>query len=247
MHLEADGLLRQEAYYMVYSLTRSKDAPQFTLQELNRRIKGAPKHLWADGVRLPSIHRSKLHGTKGGKPKSGGTLGYTAHEMSQFALARCVKMPAHFARGCGVMCWVLLAGSEQLFNDLVPAGNKIWECWLAHVAYFRMMLEDEFTAAEVLKVDEAIYHHQCLFSCVPEYGYGSLTKPKHHQAQHLAQDILRFGPPRGVWCMSYEGFHQLLKRATRISNFKTVCKTLCKHWSLRFAFHLAFQSEPGML
>ena len=49
-----------------------------------------------------------------------------------------------------------------------------------------------------------------LFDAVPQYA--GLKRPKHHFMTHVAQDVWRFGPPRGYWCFGYEGFNKVIKR-----------------------------------
>ena len=50
----------------------------------------SPKSLWHDGLRVPALHQSMLKGRKGGRPKKGGRLRYSAYDMIKFCLARCV-------------------------------------------------------------------------------------------------------------------------------------------------------------
>jgi len=73
---------------------------------------------------------------------------------------------------------------------------------------------------------------------VPEYQEkdGDATKdkahwkPKHHFSQHLPLDILRLGPARGYWCYSYEGYNKVIKKITKGSNFKNICKRVADVW-----------------
>ena len=73
---------------------------------------------------------------------------------------------------------------------------------------------------------------------VPEYQakIGDATKdkshwkPKHHFTQHIPIDILYLGPARGYWCFSYEGFNKVIKKITKGSNFKNICKRVADVW-----------------
>ena len=68
---------------------------------------------------------------------------------------------------------------------------------------------------------------------VPEYK--GLWKPKHHFATHLAVEIMRAGPLRGFWCMSFEGFNKVVKQATEISNYRNEDIFVLEHWMMRSA------------
>lgn len=64
MHLEGDGLLGYEVYYMIHVLLKKK---YFTLEQLNHRISKAPMSLWKDGVTIRPMHSSVMKGTKNGR------------------------------------------------------------------------------------------------------------------------------------------------------------------------------------
>lgn len=68
---------------------------------------------------------------------------------------------------------------------------------------------------------------------VPEYD--GLWKPKHHFATHVPIDVLRFGPSRGYWCMSFEGFNKIVKQATEISNYRQEDLFVIEHWVMKSA------------
>ena len=48
-------------------------------------------------------------------------------------------------------------------------------------------------------------------------------------------DLLRFGPPRGYWCMSFEGFMKVIKQATEISNYRSEDVFVLEHWMMKSA------------
>ena len=68
-----------------------------------------------------------------------------------------------------------------------------------------------------------------------------LTKPKHHFLDHLVVDIYRYGPARGYWCMAFEAFNAIVKRAANKSNFKCELVSLMIHWSMKSAIALSGQ------
>mgnify|MGYP003988397729 CR=1 FL=1 len=52
---------------------------------------------------------------------------------------------------------------------------------------------------------------------------------------HVVFDTYRFGPPRGYWCMAFEAFNGIVKRAANRSNFKNELLSLMVHWSMKSA------------
>ena len=71
---------------------------------------------------------------------------------------------------------------------------------------------------------------------VPQVSeYNGLWKPKHHFETHLPVDLLRFGPLRGYWCMSFEGFNEIVKQATEISNYRSEDMFVLEHWMMKSA------------
>ena len=120
-----------------------------------------------------------------------------------------------------------------------------------------MALRFTFSLADVMKLDELVKAHHRAFlkasppqashlaraltsitSCsrasqVPEYS--GLWKPKHHFATHLAVELLRYGPLRGFWCMSFEGFNKVVKQATELSNYRNEDMFVLEHWMVKSA------------
>lgn len=85
-----------------------------------------------------------------------------------------------------------------------------------------------------------MYEHQQLFDQVPGYGTagrekGQLKKPKHAFAQQYSVDIIRNGPMRYNWCMTFEMFNQVIKQIARGSNFKNLCYRILHFWSMKSA------------
>ena len=83
--------------------------------------------------------------------------------------------------------------------------------------------------------------------CVQVPEYEGLRKPKHHFLTHLALDIYRYGPPRGYWCMSFEAFNAVVKRAANRSNFKDEVESVMRFWSMKSAIALKKQSTGNWL
>jgi len=96
------------------------------------------------------------------------------------------------------------------------------------VRYFKELNRLNISRERVKVIDGLILEHQHLFLRVPEYR--GLWKPKHHFAQHVAKDILRYGPPRHYWCMGFEAYNQLIKNLAGMSNFKSPLLSVARFW-----------------
>lgn len=77
------------------------------------------------------------------RPFSDKRARYTAAETHKFALA-----------------------SEELLSNVVPQTEPVWVCWMKHVEYLRVMLQESFTPQDIIKLDNLIFEHQTLFSKV---------------------------------------------------------------------------------
>ena len=58
-------------------------------------------------------------------------------------------------------------------------------------------------------------------------------------------DSICFGPPRGFWCMSFEGFNKIVKQATEISNYRQEDLFVLEHWMLKSARVLRRKRDAG--
>ena len=99
-----------------------------------------------------------------------------------------------------------------------------------HVKYVAALLQHSFTEAAIRAVDKLIMEQQELFLSIEEYE--ELWKPKNHYAQHLPLDTIRFGPPRGYWCMRFEAMYQTLKSYAQGSNYKQLHFRIAQFWKL---------------
>ena len=211
MHSELEGNLKSHAYGFLY--VAIKKYKWFTLAQINAALR-AP--MPATGEVLPPIRETALKGRKGLLPKASGTLVYTSGQMIPFALA-----------------------SPELFRVLMPAhalNSPHWTAWLAHVKYFSAMMQPSFTDSSIRRLDGLIYHAQKLFLKISDYS--SLWKFKNHIVQHIPYDIKLFGPPRFYWCMRYEAKNQEFKKASKLSNYQNMPKTLAEFHVGRVAHRL---------
>ena len=150
--------------------------------------------------------------------------------------------------------------SVNLFGPYVDRTKEcsFWDSWVKHIEYLRIMLQPTIKVSDLVNMSALIKEHQTLFAQVrglppltahrsllqsntlqvPEYQEkdGDATKdkahwkPKHHFSQHLPLDMLRLGPARGYWCYSYEGYNKVIKKITKGSNFKNICKRVADVW-----------------
>eukprot|EP00965_Chrysotila_dentata_P118678 3923874-Pleurochrysis_carterae.AAC.1 len=65
MHGEPDGLLREEGYYMIFTIVRIEK--WCALEEINSLM---DHYSWPVGHKPPPIHASVLKGTRGTVPES---------------------------------------------------------------------------------------------------------------------------------------------------------------------------------
>ena len=212
MHVELEGSLKNELAAMLYYFIRHRAGWGFTLAKLNQRIREYP---WPGGFRVPSFTEGVLEkGTKGGQCKKGCHVHMTAGDVMVFV--------------------------RHSIDILLPlVGDKsdpLWQCWVAHVKYVRLLMQKTLTADDVAALDRLIYEHHKLFLGVCESEYGErLFKPKNHFATHFPIDIMNFGPVRGYWCMRFEALNQLFKNFAKTGSFRDTPKRCAEYWAIQSA------------
>ena len=130
--------------------------------------------------------------------------------------------------------------SVDLFSPYIDRTKdcRFWDSWVKQVEYVRIIVQPSIAVDDVVKMSALIKEHQELFAKVPQYmeKSGDETKdkshwkPKHHFTSHIPVDSLRLGPARGYWCYSYEGYNKVIKKITKGSNFKNICKRVADVW-----------------
>jgi len=201
MHTELEGNLKSHGYGLLY--VAIKKYKWFTLAQLNAALR-VP--LPATGEVLPPVREKALKGRKGTLPRAAGTLVYTAGQMIAFALA-----------------------SPELLRTIMPAHaleSAHWKAWLAHVKYFTAMMQSSFTDDSIRRLDGLIYRAQTLFLQISDYS--SLWKFKNHIVQHVPYDIKLFGPARFYRCMRFEAKNQEFKKASKLTNYQNMPKSLAE-------------------
>ena len=126
--------------------------------------------------------------------------------------------------------------SAQILQPILTAqmmAHPAWASWLKLVELFAYTLQSELQVNDIKVIDTLQLQHSSLFDAVSEYN--GLKRPKHHFCTHLADDIYRYGPPRGFWCFGFEGFNRIIKRGARMSNWKNTTVSIMQYWSARSA------------
>jgi len=194
MHVELEGNLKVHAYGFLYVAT--KKYCWFTRRQLNDAMARFP-FLRDQPPRIPS---TSLKGKKGKLPKKNGTISMTSGQMLQFVIHSVEIL-------------------RPLMSNAAQASPE-WKAWVAHIKYLQALMKMHFTIETIRQLDELIIDAQRLFLDIENYA--GLWKPKNHFAQHFPSDILRFGPPRGYWCMRFEAKNQEHKRAGKLSDYRSV-------------------------
>lgn len=106
-----------------------------------------------------------------------------------------------------------------LIGDKVPEDDQNWHSLLlllkiCNIAVSPVCTYDTIACLRVL-IEEKMY----LFI---------LLIPKHHYMVHYPSQILRLGPLINTWNMRQEAKLSFIKRVSRRSNYKNVCKTVTK-------------------
>lgn len=209
MHVELEGSLKNELAAMLYYFIRHRPSWGFTLAKLNAQIR---EYAWPAGFRVPTFTEGYLEkGTKCDHCKTGCHVHMTSGDVMVF-----------------------VRHSLDLMLPLIgDTSDPLWQCWIKHVAYIRILMQHSLTADDVVELDRLIYAHHDLFlgDCSAEYGR-RLFKPKNHFATHFPPDIRNFGPVRAYWCMRFEALNQLFKNFAKTGVFRDTCKRCAEYWTI---------------
>ena len=140
MHVELQGLLPLELAAFIYKAERTLGWPDF-LERLNRAIAIFD---FPPGQRPPAIFTNVLKGSADGDPYKGAHVQWSAGQMMHFA-----------------------EYSTKIIEPLLPPGGAeepIWLCWRAHMAYFHLLMSNDFTVSLALELDRCIMKHDELFT-----------------------------------------------------------------------------------
>jgi len=218
MHVGPCGLGRYEAAEMHSVFIR---LGWYNLAALNLRIRQYPG--WPAGCRPPPVAESSVQTAKGGLPKTGCSVKYSAAQTIHYVLHSVAMLTAH----------------PSLIKD---ESHPAWKSWRAHAAWFSMAMSGSFDNANVLEFDRAIYEHQRLYLAVKQYT--GRYKPKHAMAARLPLDILNCGPLVKTWCMSEEAMNGEVTRMAVGGNFKDLYFRICNIWVFKSGLGL-MRGDPA--
>lgn len=136
----------------------------------------------------------------------------------------------------------------QLVNLNLVSESEAWDVYLTLRACMDYILspviEKEFLPHLGGLIESYIYKFKEAFG-------SELLIPKHHYMMHIPSLILKFGPLRNLWCMSFEAKHQYFKRLTgNTRNCINTTHTLAERHQMKLAYaldstnYLLYGSEP---
>lgn len=126
-----------------------------------------------------------------------------------------------------------------LIGQFIPEDDESWICFLTLLSITSILTAFEFSPEDCALLATLIEeHHERFIKVYPDVH---LT-PKFHYLIHLPDQILRFGPPRAVWCMRFEGKNGFMKELIR-HNFKNVPLTLANQHQLYLCHRLLHRND----
>ncbi|XP_035987597.1 uncharacterized protein LOC118560568 [Fundulus heteroclitus] len=131
-----------------------------------------------------------------------------------------------------IQSWCLLRNTPLMFGDLIDRDNSYWRVILLLIQIVNTVCSPVITDGMTYFLKHLISDHHKLFKSV--FTDKKLI-PKHHLMIHYPRCIRKIGPLIHVWCMRFEGKHDLFKKS--VKNFKNVTKILVKKHQRQLAFH----------
>jgi hypothetical protein len=124
---------------------------------------------------------------------------------------------------------VFVVHSVNIFGKFIPEDARLdwWSCWVSHARLVESLLKFHYTYDDLLAIERLSRQCHDLFYRVPEYE--NCWVPKIHWATHCALDILRWGPPRLMWCMLFEMKNGHIKRAVSPWSNQLPQSRTCNH------------------
>ena len=202
MHVFFEGIARQllgaVAYLMITRWGVTRDDLVLAIRR-HARTQGIAR------AEYPYVNSSRLQrlgeGERGGLPRGDCDFPGTAIQVAHMIL-----------------------DVEQIWGHLIPAHEKrslTWQLVLYESKIAHLLWRRHFDANSLLELDKAIWMHDSLW--LGNKFTSHLWKPKNHYLSHVPLDILRWGPPRGYWCIPFEHENQHTKGAVTHCNYANVC------------------------
>lgn len=152
---------------------------------------------------------------------------------------RLITTPAKIRQSASQMM-ALTQELTLLIGDKVPEDDQNWHSFLVllkicNIAVSPVCTYDTIAYLRVL-VEEKLYFFKQLYPT-------EKLLPKHHYMVHYPSQMMRLGPLINSWNMRQEAKLSFIKRLSRKSNYKNVCKTVAK----RHQFWLCYQIQSPHL
>lgn len=140
-------------------------------------------------------------------------------------------------RGTASEKWCLSRLLPQIFGDVVPEGNRYWEIYLAYRHVVDIILAVKIPKDCIpylqVKVEEFLELYTTQYP-------NAVVTPKLHYVIHYPKYLLKYGPARRFWGMSFEAKHSYFKNiALKVKNFRNICFTLATRHQLLQAYELS--------
>ena len=119
----------------------------------------------------------------------------------------------------------LLRFLPLIIGDKVPCDDEHWNNFLLLVKICGIAMSPVFTHDNAAYLSLLVEEKLTLFA---RLFPSTRLIPKQHYMVHYARQIVNFGPLVQAWCMRQEAKLSFIKRVSRKSNFKNICKTAAK-------------------
>ena len=129
-----------------------------------------------------------------------------------------------------------------IIGDKIPLEDDHWVSFLLLLKICGLSLSPSFTPDNVAYLSVLIEEKLSLFR---QLHPGIRLIPKQHYTVHYPSQIENFGPLLHSWTMRQESKLSFIKRVSRQSNFKNVCKTAARKHQFWFCSKLV--SLPHLL
>ena len=134
----------------------------------------------------------------------------------------------------------LLRFLPLIIGDKIPSDDEYWHNFLLLIKICGLAMSPVFTRDNAAYLSLLIEEKLELF--VKLFPTTRLI-PKQHYMVHYAQQIVNFGPLVQAWCMRQEAKLSFIKRVSRKSNFKNICKTAAKKHQFWLCYKLTSESN----
>lgn len=170
---------------------------------------------------------------------------------ANFTLAKLRNVCDHALPQNAIQMWCLMRVFPFLVSDKIPDDDKHLSLILLLNRILEIVLSPQLNMGILPYLHELINDHQELFKRLfPDTNFIN----KHHHLRHYCECIKMSGPMRNIWCMRFEGKHNVFKKHANVcGNFKNLPKTMARlcqisqssYWGLDNQLPLKLKCEKG--